>query len=303
MVWAQNDGSAFFALDGEGAVLYKFSGPDYKTKEQIPVGGKATWMSMSIYGPVLSLPEKNEIKVLDRNTLTFKNPVSVPQLKRAVSAPTLSYAAVSTGQIDGELQTIQLFTGLGKKFRAPVAPIATGNAFAEEPAFAPNATWFYTNAMSGYLMRWALVENAAILKEKGPRVSAGQTFPISVSPDSRYVAQPSAGGNPDAGTKTPATIVMSADSLQMRQCVIEPGAGVGIGPVGIDPVNNMVYTGSNNVGLTTYNLSNGAKIKDYREVGKGMPKQYLVHPLGKKVIVLQSEALSYVEVNPRLPMD
>jgi hypothetical protein len=157
--------------------------------------------------------------------------------------------------------------------------------------------------MSGYLLRWTLVETAAILKEKGPRVSGGQAFPISVSPDSRYVAQPSAGGNPDAGTKTPATIIMAADSLQKRQCVIEPGAGVGIGPVGIDPANNMVYSGSNNVVLTTYNLGNGAKIKDYQSVGKGIPKQYLVHPKGKKVLVLTTEGLYYVEVDRRLPMD
>src|SRR5579872_2984022 len=104
MVWAQGDGSAFFALDGDAGILYRFSGADYKTKQQFPLGAKASWLSMSLYGPVITIQAKNEIKVLDNNTLAFKNPISVPLLRRAVSAPGLSYAAVSTRQPDGELQ-------------------------------------------------------------------------------------------------------------------------------------------------------------------------------------------------------
>jgi hypothetical protein len=304
MVWTQGEnGSAFYALDGDAGILYKFSGPDYKTKEQFPVGGKANWLSISLYGPVVTLAEKGEIRVFDSSTLKFKDPISVPQVKRAVSAYGQSHAAVSTGQRNFELQSIQLFTTLSTRFRAPMMPVATGPGYAEEPMFTPNSTEFYTNAMNGYLMRWVLLENSAILKEKGPRVTGGQPFPISVSPDSRYVAQPSPGGNPDAGTKTPGTIIMDAHSLQKRVCVIEPGAGVDIAPVGIDTANNVVYTGSKDVGLTTYSLANGTKQGDYKTVGKGVPKQNLVHPHGRKVIVLHSEALSYVQVNIPQPMD
>jgi hypothetical protein len=92
MVWADAKGSAFLALRGDTGLLRRFSFPDLKVTKQKALDRKFSWMSMSAQGLVLSCPEAEQVWVVDPATLEVKSKIGVPKLKRAASAPGLSWA-------------------------------------------------------------------------------------------------------------------------------------------------------------------------------------------------------------------
>lgn len=87
MLWVDNDGSAFLALEGGTGILRRISFPDCKVTKQRDFERKFAWMSLSEYGVLLSETDTEEIWVVDPATLEVKNKIAMPKLKRAVSAP------------------------------------------------------------------------------------------------------------------------------------------------------------------------------------------------------------------------
>jgi hypothetical protein len=213
-------------------------------------------------------------------------------LKRAVSAPSLSIAVAWTETFKSELMVVDLKTGT----QTPVAPPGgRGNGYGANVMMSPDGRNVYANE-GGNITRWTLTGNTLTYGEKGPHMHGGSPYPITVSSDSKYVAQPNAGGNPDAG-KNYCTLILLADLK--RQCVLEMPSHPK--PVGFDVANNLIYTGTADIALITFDLTTGVKKKEYPKFGKGDPFQYLVHPSGKKFIEFQQEIggpsmLTYVEV-------
>jgi hypothetical protein len=289
LTWADGAGNAFLAGDGNQAMLYRFSGPDYRTKQAHNLGVKPSWLSWSADGLVVTVADRSEVRVLDPATFAVTRTIPVPQLKRAVSAPSLSVAVAGTGVFDAELVVVDLRTGEQTKVAGPKRLGKLG--YGQDPMMAPDGRSLYTNGLSGSIVRWDVSGKAIAFASVGPRMHAGSAYPITVSADSRYVAEPCAAGNSDAG-KSYSTLVM--DAALQRHCVLDIGTYPA--PVGFDVVNNVIYTGTGAHALVTYDLGSGVKKKEYGNFGKGSPRQYLVHPSGKRFVELQQEALSYVEV-------
>jgi hypothetical protein len=92
MLWADAEGSAFLALHSDTGVLRRISFPGLKVTKQKNLDGKFSWMSMSAQGLLLSSPDSERIWVVDPATLEVKTKIDVPKLRRAVSAPALTWA-------------------------------------------------------------------------------------------------------------------------------------------------------------------------------------------------------------------
>jgi hypothetical protein len=92
ILWADAEGSAFLTLHGDTGVLRRISFPDLKVTKQKELDGKFAWMSMSAEGLLLTCPDSETIWVVDPATLEVKTKSDVPKLRRAVSAPGLSWA-------------------------------------------------------------------------------------------------------------------------------------------------------------------------------------------------------------------
>ncbi len=92
LLWADPQGSAFFALEGDTGVLRRISFPDCKVVKKADLERKFNWMSLSAEGLLLSQTDSDKMWLVDPATLQVKAKIVVPKLKRAVSAPSLSWA-------------------------------------------------------------------------------------------------------------------------------------------------------------------------------------------------------------------
>ena len=92
LLWADPQGSAFFALEGDTGVLRRISFPDCKVVKKADLERKFNWMSLSAEGLLLSETDSDKMWLVDPATLQVKAKIAVPKLKRAVSAPSLSWA-------------------------------------------------------------------------------------------------------------------------------------------------------------------------------------------------------------------
>ncbi|HJT77925.1 MAG TPA: hypothetical protein VJ739_12050 [Gemmataceae bacterium] len=289
LIWADDGGSAFFAADHDQAVLYRFSGTDYQTKETVHLKAKPSWLARSAEGLIVTIADRGEFRLLDAQTFAVKKNGSIPQLQRVVSAPASAVAVAETSAFGSELVVVDLKTDAQTKIPGPKR---LGNlGYGGQPAMAPDGRSVYTNALAGSIVRWTMNGSTLTLAEIGPRMCSGPAYAITISADSRYVAQPFAQGNCEAGQPY-GTLIL--DAALQRHCLVSTGRFSE--PLGFDVANNVVYTGSDHHGLVTFDIESGVKKKEYGKFGKGDHKQYLVHPAGKRVVVLQSEALSYVEI-------
>jgi hypothetical protein len=289
LMWADNTGSAFYALDGTQGTLHRFSGMDYQTKQTTDLHVKGTWLAPSAEGLVLTVADREEVRLLDPATFAVKRTIRIPKLKRAVSAASLSLAVAWTETFGAELVVVDLRTESQTKVPGP--KMLGNNGYGHEAVMAPDGRSLYTNALSGSIVRWAVTGNTIALAERGQRLHAGPTYPITVSADSAYVAQPCGAGNTEAG-KSYATVILTAN-LQ-RQCVLDIGPYPG--PLGFDVVNHLIDTETPGGKLTVFDLGSGVRKKEYPKFGQGDARQYLVHPTGKRFVVLRRQALAYVEL-------
>jgi hypothetical protein len=124
MLWADAEGSAFLTLHSDTGTLRRISFPGLEVTKQKNLDGKLSWMSMSAEGLLLSSPDSEKIWVVDPATLEVKTKIDVPKLRRAVSAPGLSWA-VACDQSWYQHQKLYL-VDLVKKTAAPCA-VPQGN--------------------------------------------------------------------------------------------------------------------------------------------------------------------------------
>jgi hypothetical protein len=287
LLWLDDKGSAFLALDGATGVLRRIAVPDFTVAKQKDLGRKATWLSPSAEGPIVSVADTGEVWVLDKDTYDVKKKIAVPNLKRAVSAEGLSvaFAASITGN---ELYTVDLKAGRTAKFMPP--PKYDRGGFID-PVLSPDGRYLFLGTPFGNCGRFRNEEGRLAFVDK-IRLHGGSGLGICVSPDSKFVCQPAAGGNVDAGGSY-CTIVFIIDTFAKKECILEIGAHPK--QVGWDPAGNAIYTGNSGTTLLVFTLA-GVKQKEYTIDKAATQRQYLAHPQGKKLLLLTTEKLYFVEL-------
>jgi hypothetical protein len=286
LLWADEKGSAFLALDGASGALRRIAVPDFTVAKQKDLGRKASWLSPSAEGPLVSVADAGEVWVLDKDSYEVKKKIAVPNLKRAVSAEGLSvaFAASITGN---ELYIVDLKAGRAAKFAPP--PKYDRGGFID-PVLSPDGRYLFVGTPIGNCSRFKNEDGRLSFVDK-IRLHAGTGLAICVSPDSKYVCQPAGTGNPDAGGSY-RTIVFPIDTFSKKECILETGAHPK--PVGWDPAGGLIYTGNTGKTLLVFDLA-GIKKKEYT-IDKGMQRQYLAHPAGKKLLLLTLDKLYFVEL-------
>ena len=286
LLWTDDKGSAFLALDGAAGVLRRIAVPDFTVARQKDLGRKASWLNPSAEGPVVSVPDSGEIWVLDNDTFEVKKKIAVPNLKRAVSAGGLSLAFAATMN-GNELYVVDLKAGRAEKFTPPTKYERGGFI---DPVLSPDGRYLFVGTPIGNCCRFKQEDGKLTFVDK-IRLHAGAGLGICVSPDSKFVCQPAGTGNPDAGG-TYRTIVFPIDTFAKKECILEPGAHPK--PVGWDPAAGLLYTGNTGKTLLVFTLA-GIKQKEY-SIDKAMQRQYLAHPQGKKLLLLTLDKLYFVEL-------
>jgi hypothetical protein len=271
-------GTAFLTLDPGGTVR-RLTFPDFVEVQQVKTGKKCSWLSPSAEGPLLSVTELQEVWVLDPQRLEVKQRIPLPGLKRAVSAPGLAAGFASTGS---ELYELDLRKATARKFSGP-GPKTGGW---DEPVPTPDGKYLFTRGGLEDMHRFAIVDGRLKFEQSSPRIAQGRVdVGIQVSPDSKRVCLPCYAGNYGAG-KPGAIFIYPVTNIEKAEFVLDPGAMA----IGFDPVAGHLYGQA----LRLY-AQDGKLLKEYM-LGGGDFRQNLVHPEGRRFLLLQTDRLSLVEL-------
>ena len=332
LLWADPQGSAFFALEGDTGVLRCISFPDCRVVKKTDLEHKFNWMSLSAEGLLLSPTDSDKLWLVDPATLQVKAKIAVPKLKRAVSAPSLSWA-VACDLVEfpnQELYVIDLKKKTATRWTepnnlwAPLNPVPNwvdhSTALVhfvprtplnlDSPVVTPDGAHVFTLGdqqlvalrrerinvqhnipiMSRFSFKGGrlVYEQATSALESGDNLdSASRT--VAFSSDSTLVCMPWQ----DAGS-TPVYPVANFDKHKFTLQGIWPTA------VGFDLKAGCVYAADYQHDVMVFTL-HGVKKGEYL-VGR-LPQvrawtegvlQYLVHPGGKKFVVLTQDAAYFV---------
>ncbi|HVS39653.1 MAG TPA: hypothetical protein VMS17_29115 [Gemmataceae bacterium] len=291
LFWDGDKGDAFIAMDANG-VIRRISYPDFKVLQEKDLQRKAAWLCPSAEGLVMTVPDKQEVWLLDAFTFDVKSKIDAPGVERAVSAPTSSVAAGSAknkvGISGGNLLCIDLKQGKTTSFER--ADFGAGPVGFLNPAMTPDGKYVLTQG--GYcICRFQVADGKFKYEESSSGTFTGAPrIGVEVSPDSKWCCLPSGGAY--------VTLVYSVTSLAKPECSLEQGPHPIA--VGFDPAGGWICTHTPGHVLALFTPS-GVKKKEYAFDKKGHDVfQYLAHPDGNKLLLLQSDKLYAVEL-PKQP--
>lgn len=341
LLWADPQGSAFFALEGDTGVLRCISFPDCKVVKKTDLERKFNWISLSAEGLLLSEADSDKVWLVDPATLQVKAKIVVPKLKRAVSAPSLSWA-VACDLVEFPNQELYVIDLKKKKatpwaepnnLRNPENPIPNfvDNSTAmvrparltplnlDSPVVTPDGAHVFTvgDRMIGYAPRWrgagaSVQQTVPIMSRfsfKGGRLvyeqatsaiamadnldSASRT--VSFSSDSTLVCMPWY----DADTNSFSTPVYPVASFDKHKFTLPRIWSTAVGfdlkagcVYACDYQHDVMVFTLHGVEKAEYLVGTPASVRTWTE---GV-RQYLVHPGGKKFVMLKNDAAYLVEM-------
>jgi len=110
LAWSLDKGS-FYSLENGDAysfcIVRRVGFPDGRVIAEQRLEELGAWLSLSSEGVVVTCPRTKTVKVLDHNSLKVNRTISVPDVKRAISAPAIDFALVLVNSATS-LQTIDL---------------------------------------------------------------------------------------------------------------------------------------------------------------------------------------------------
>jgi hypothetical protein len=228
--------------------------------------------------------------LLDEARLQVLKKLPIASAGRVVSAPALSFAYAVEKQFGpGTLIVIDLKSGMR------VQQYST-NDFGGKligfdfPVVTPDGRYLFAVGFE-QICRFRLREDQVLFDEVSPRLLQGAFGGLCVSNDGKWVCGPSGGGNyglPDVPSGSSySTYLYSTVSFRKPMLVLAQGAYPRA--VGFDMPSGLIYTQNHDKDLLIFD-SKGRKLKEYAFAGRGRdPRQFLVHPEGRKMLVLSGE--------------
>jgi hypothetical protein len=224
--------------------------------------------------------------------------------RSVATSPALTIAVVRTENPTG-LQVVDLKAGKAGRHYTPAELNREGPEMRKSgeaarrfdvaaPAITPDGKYLFTWG-DGSAHRFRIEGSRLRLEETGPKVMSDGP-PMSLSPDSQYVAvsASSRDGVPAGHVRLGGqggAYVYAVGNLSKPVLTLQ-GAGW-YGQVGFDfPARRLYATGSNK--LLTFAPS-GSRQKEYEDRSASTVRQFLVHPAGRKVLVLGTREVAWVE--------
>jgi hypothetical protein len=319
MLWADAEGSAILALDGDSGVLRRISFPDCIMRKEKDFERKFAWMSLSAEGLLLSQTDLEEIWVVDPVSLELRTQIAVPKLKRAASAMGLSVAVACDRDTipTQKLYVVDLKEKTVVRWAVPRDPrIGREGLGLDNPAVSPDGAYVFTQH-SENIYRFSLKDGKLRYEEASrpnlnPRIASGNTplAGITISPDSKWVCLAGTSGTLEAPLNS--TAIYPVDTFNKHQCVLEP-IKYESSAMGFDLRGGFLYAQTPSRELSIFTLT-GIKKKEYnffsfpsisldrrgRQFVNGYEtetvRQYLVHPKGNLVVMLTLQSVYVVEV-------
>jgi S1-C subfamily serine protease len=290
MCWA-GDGKSLYFLERNG-ILRQIVLEGFIEERNVDLGRKVSWLSRSAEGLLLALPDQQEAWLLDAKTFKVKAKMDAPSVTHALSAASLSVGFAFNHQGDS-VHILDLKAGKtssqkeARDFEQPVG--------LARPAITPDGKYVFTTGGSEQVYRLRIAGKDLKFEEASQRIIQGRFDGLCISGDGAFVCAPSGGGNypglrnhPQVGTYS--TYIYPVQNLNKPAFAIHQGAYPVA--VGFDAKAGLVYTQNHERQLIVF-TNKGIKLKEY-QLYCGEPRQYLVHPQGRKVLMLTNSELLLV---------
>jgi hypothetical protein len=283
LTWADDKGSAFYALDESGD-LRRVSYPDLKEEWKQQLGERCAWVSLSSEGLLVTPADGKEVWLIDPKMGEMKRRWAVPGVRRAASTRGSSLGVAATGT---ELYVLDLTKMTATSFGGP----GPQNPGYDDPVMTPDGKYLLTGG-SGQIHRYALADGKLRYEESSPGAIQGrQDSGVTVSPDSQLVCYPSYVGGGAQPHKNYTLSVFRVEDLKKPAFVLDPGGTA----VGFDPPGGYIYTQN----LRLFEIG-GKFLKEY-QLGGGPPMvtimgQILPHPAGGKFLIIGDNKVLSVTV-------
>jgi hypothetical protein len=290
LCWAA-DGKSFYHLGG-GGLLRRVNLATFQEEARLQTDARCTWLSPSREGLVLTVASAHEIWLLDPGTLQPRKQIPFSCDGLTVSAPPLSFA-FATGPEGNNLYVLDLKTGETTQ-RYP----GTFRQQGISKSLAVTSDGKYLFAVGGMeqLFRYDIAGGELSLAESSSRIAQGRMEGIDLSLDGKMVCLPTGGGN--YSLKQPGqaagyhTYLFAVDDLRTPVVTVQQGAYPQA--VGFDPKRRRYYSQSYKHQLMIFN-ERGLPFRQL-ELGGGHTRQILVHPDGRRLLLLTEERLYCVEL-------
>ncbi|HEY1379944.1 MAG TPA: serine protease [Gemmataceae bacterium] len=282
------DGRSFYHLDGSG-VVRRIEYGTFTEQASCDTGRKCSWLSLSAEGVVVTVPDDQELRVLDPVTLKPVRKAPIAKAKRAVSSPGSRYAyAAETDPVRALLSVIDLKTGeIVKQYQA--ADFRKPLVGFDHLVLSADGRRLFTTSWEA-VCRFAVSGPTVRFEEQSPRLIQGRFEGLCLSPDGQFVCAPCGGGNYNVEGEERGsyiTYLYRADALKKSVLTLHQGAYPTA--VGYDLPSGLLY-GQNHESQLIVFTAKGIKLKEHNLLGGrgagGFVKQFLVHPDGRKLLVL-----------------
>lgn len=302
MRWSP-DGKSVYLLE-ESGTLHKVSVPDFREERVLSMGQKASYMTLTKLGLAVGLPTLQEVWLIDANTLQLRKRIPVGSMTGLTGAPMLT--KVYAPDQEAALSVIDLESGKvvarrrGSEFHLPAGMPAVRRD-GESPGFnfatiTPDGKYMMTGGEN--LNRMRIEGDDFVYEEAGPGGIGQNPQRLEVSPDSLYVAMPSGGGNGRLPNLPGPynTFVYRISDLQTPVIVVSSGAYPRA--LSFDKAAGYIYAQSYGTALMTFTPA-GVQEKSFK---LGMKQgeeteQMLVHPSGRRVLVLAGTSLVWLDLS------
>jgi S1-C subfamily serine protease len=278
---------SFYVLTRAGRIC-RVHMSNFDVSESKELGRSCSSLALSNIGPVVAVDSAQEVWLLD-SSLNATKKFAMAGVSEVASGPNLSFAVVAnTNRMAGGAGVIDLRKGafIGQYSFADLNLIGG----ASRMALAPDGRHLFFQTGSEELKSFRVANGKITEHQTSARIAQnGQS--IIVSPDNRFVCLPSGGGN--YGAPTYSTFIYSITNLNRPQISVSSGAYPR--QVAFDPKSGLIYAQNHEKQLIVFDPL-GVRIKDFILGPSGQVRQFLVHPEGRKLLVLTERKLYFVQV-------
>ncbi len=305
MVWSP-DGKKLYALENNGT-LHMISVPEFREEKLAKLGQKCRYFGLCQLGLVVALPEIQEVWLLDLESLQVLKRITAAGITGMGASPALPLVYIAQGeQFSDKLSILDFASGkvvqqlnarqMQNDQGANIKKHPNGVVLSEfkHPTVTPDGGYLFCEGFE-CLHRFRITGTELVYEEIGARIGSNARD-IEISPDSKYVAMPSGGGNGDISingepVKTGYTIfIYRTGDLSQPVSVLASGAYPEA--LAFDRAGGKLYTQNHDFQLIVF-TPQGEQQKQYKlaaqNFGTNDVQQILPHPSGNRLLVLVND--------------
>jgi hypothetical protein len=304
LLWA-SDGRSFYHADPDGT-LRQVVLSGFRETRVLNTGGVCSWLSPSAEGLLLTVSSRQEIWVLDPESLDVRKRIAVPGASVATAGPSQSVAFAGAHlqdrQNSGTLYSVDLKKGVVAREISSRDRFSNSNLV--HPIVTPDGKFVFASGGIEQLLCFKVNGDDLGFDDASPRILAnGQT--IDVSPDSRYVCAPSGGGN-YPGVKNHPSVTTYSTYIYPVTDMSRPAFAIHQDAyphtVAFSRTDGRLFSQNYERQLLIFSAS-GALQKEYTLAERGSDvQQILAHPDGSRLLLLTDKQLFYVELPGAAPI-